>query len=205
MIKIRMDTAVYGQDDYCGQVRYLIINPSAWQLTHLAVGQDKLTASHAQTMRLVPREFLSEIRSQAIRLRCTKDAFGQLKPFIQVQFINIDFPPPDFMEMPAWIFPAPESSLMMSIEQQLIPPGEVAISGQTEVEAIDGHVGRFAQLDVNQEDGFITHISFLRGHLWEQKLVTVATTDIHHVEADGIYLHLDKHKVARLPSTPIRP
>lgn len=204
MMNVSVDAAVYGQDGDCGHVRYMIFNPSTWQLTHLGISQGRLTIAQAQIVRLAPWPLVAGSDPRAIKLNCTMDAFTRLPPFIRVHYIDIEIPPHDLMEMPAWTYPPPEGKLTMPVEQRRIPPGEEAISRETQVEAVDGHVGRFEQLVVNPEVGLITHLGFRRGHLWEQKLVIVPTAEIARIEADVIYLRLDKLNVTRLPSTPTR-
>ena len=203
-MKISIDTAVFCQDGYCGHIRYLILNPSTWQLTHLAIKPDGLPSPYTPLVRLLPLHLITEVQARAISLRCTIDTFARCEPFIQAYYIKVDIPPDEITEMSVWTSPPSGEQVVVPVERQYVPPGEVAISRETQVEATDGHIGRFDQLIVNREDGLITHFCFRRGHLWEQRVVTVPTTDIIRVEANAIYLKLDKLGVIRLPSTPVR-
>jgi hypothetical protein len=155
-------------------------------------------------VRLIPLSLVTEVQARTISLQCIIDTFAQCEPFKQAHYIKVDIPVDEITEMPGWISPPSEEQLVMLVERQHVPPGEVAISRETQVEATDGHIGRFEKLVVNQEDGRITHFCFRRGHLWEQRIVTVPTTDIVHVEANAIYLKLDKLGITRLPSSPVR-
>lgn len=203
-MKISIDTAVFCQDGYCGQLRYLIFNPSTWQLTHLAIKPSGLPTPYTPLVRLIPLQLVTEVQARTISLQCTIDTFAQCEPFIQAHYVKVDIPVDEITEMPGWISPPSEEQVVVPVERQHVPPGEAAISRETQVEATDRHIGRFEQLVVNQEDGLITHFCFRHGHLWEQRIVTVPTTDIVHVEANAIYLMLDKLDVTRLPSSPVR-
>lgn len=204
MMNISVDTAVFCQDGYCGHTRYLIFNPFTWQFTHLVISSDGLPPPYTRLMRLASRQLVTEAHPQALWLQCTIDTFAQCEPFIQVHYVKVDIAPYELLGMPIWISPSSGEKWVVPIEEQHVPPGGVAVSRETQVEATDGHVGRFEQLVVSQEDGLITHVCFRRGHLWEQRIVTIPTTDVAHIEADAIYLKLDRASVTRLPSVSVR-
>ncbi len=56
---------------------------------------------------------------------------------------------------------------------------------------------------VEPEDGqHITHLLVRKGHLWDQKDVTIPISQIDHMERNTVYLKIDKRTIASLPSVP---
>ena len=204
LMNISIDTAVFCEDGYCGHTCYLVLNPTTWQLTHLVIKPDNPAASYTQLMRLTPLPLVTRVQPQSIRLQCTLDTFIQCDSFIEAHYIETDNSTDEITEMPGWISSPSEEQVVVSVERKHILPGEIAVSRETQVEATNGHVGRFDQLVINREDGLITHVCFRRGHLWEQGIVTVPTTDIIRIQENAIYLKLDKFSVTRLPFIPVR-
>ena len=60
-------------------------------------------------------------------------------------------------------------TIRVPVEDQQIPPGELAVSRGTRVNATDGYVGHVDELVVDRENGHITHLVMREGHLWGQK------------------------------------
>lgn len=81
---------------------------------------------------------------------------------------------------------------------------ELAIKRCTPVEATDGPIGQMDEFLVDPQDGHITHLIMREGHLWDQKEVTLAVSEIDLIADDRVYLKLDKRSVAALPAIPVR-
>jgi uncharacterized membrane protein len=88
-------------------------------------------------------------------------------------------------------------------EVQRTPPGELAIYRGTWVEATDGHVGTVGELVMDPSTGHITHMVLREGHLWGKREITLPLSAIDRIEADAVYLKLDKQAIERLPATPL--
>ena len=89
------------------------------------------------------------------------------------------------------------------MEDQQIPPGELAVRRGTRVEATDGFVGKVDEFLVNPENGHITHLVMREGHLWGQKDVTIPLSAMADTHGDTVFLRLDKHQIESLPTVPV--
>ena len=63
--------------------------------------------------------------------------------------------------------------------------------------ATDGHVGEVDEFIVDPADRHITHLILRKGHFWGHKDVSIPVDQIDRIEADTIYLKLDKHAFGR--------
>jgi sporulation protein YlmC with PRC-barrel domain len=90
-----------------------------------------------------------------------------------------------------------------SVDQKQIPPGELAVSRGTRVEAKDGYVGHVDEFVVNPKSGHITHLVMREGHLWGKKVVIIPVSLIDDTRKDTVYLKLDKLQIEVLPTFPV--
>jgi sporulation protein YlmC with PRC-barrel domain len=201
---IPVNAKVECTDGRCGESTYLILNPVTRKVTHVVVQEKDLP--HVE--RLVPISLVEDSNSQLIRLRCTSDELGRQKEFIETRFIPAD---PAYIaswysgyEGPMmWPYVLPEE-MTMPVEEEHVPPGELAVARGAEVHASDGYVGRVDEFLVDPESGHITHLVLREGHLWGQKDVTIPVSKIKRIEEEDVYLDLDKAGIEALPAIPIR-
>ncbi len=85
-----------------------------------------------------------------------------------------------------------------------MPPGELAVYRGMDVSTAEGKVGQVDELVVDPDSGEITHLLMREGHLWGKKDVAVPVSAIDTVEADEVYLNIDKEAVGALPAVPVR-
>jgi hypothetical protein len=143
-------------------------------------------------------------------LRWSRDDFAQAEPFIKSVFIGKDESAFLAESMSATTFmwpyamaggdpyqPAMLASLYEQVEQ--IPPGELAVHRGTEVEAVDGYVGKVDEFLIDPLTGHITHLVLRTGHLWGERDITIPVSQIDRVAPEGVYLKLDKEAVNELP------
>ena len=90
------------------------------------------------------------------------------------------------------------------IDEEQIPPGELAVYRGARVEAADGKVGVLGEFLVNPLTGHISHLILMEGHLWGKREVTIPVSAIDRIEEDTVYFKLDKKAVESLPSEPVR-
>jgi hypothetical protein len=90
----------------------------------------------------------------------------------------------------------------VTVSRVSIPPGEVAVRQGARVKATDGSVGRLDEFLMDPANGHVTHLVMREGHLWGRRDVTIPVSEIDHLEADTIYLKLDKEQVGALPAVP---
>jgi sporulation protein YlmC with PRC-barrel domain len=201
---IPVNAKVECADGRCGESTYLILNPVTRKVTHVVVQEKDLP--HIE--RLVPISLVEDSTPQLIRLRCTSDELRGLENFVETHFISAD---PAYItswysgyeEPMLWPYVLP-GSITMPIEDERIPPGELAVARGAEVHATDGHVGRVDEFLVDPESGHITHLVLREGHLWGQKDVTIPVSKIKRIEEDDVYLDIDKAGIEALPAIPIR-
>ena len=185
----------------------MLINPVVEKVTHVVVKEDS-----SNTEYIVPLEMISETIAGIIQLRCSKAELEKMEPFIKTTFVEEPLPGIGFgygdemygvgsyYYMPYVI---PELTVQVPVEQQQIPPGELAIRRGTGVEATDGHVGRVDEFVVNPENGHITHLVMREGHLWGQKEVIIPLSAIGDTRDDTVFLKLNKQQIESLPGIPV--
>jgi hypothetical protein len=64
------------------------------------------------------------------------------------------------------------------VDEEQIPPGELAVYRGARVEATDGKAGMLGEFLVNPLTGHISHLILMEGHLWGKKRGD--DTDIGH-------------------------
>lgn len=204
-MEIPLQAQVECTDGVCGRSVYVLINPVLDQVTHLVVRED----SWPNTEYIVAVDFVTETIADTIRLRCSKVELEKMNPFIKTRFV--EEPVPNFARSGAyglgtyyyWPYVSPGMTVQVPVEEQQIPPGEVAVHRGTRVEATDGYVGRVDEFVVNLENGHITHLVMREGHLWGQKDVIIPLSAMGDMREDTVFLKLDKHQIGSLPTFPV--
>jgi len=199
---IPVNAEVRCADGPAGHSTSVILNPITRQVTHIVVKQKGFL--HAE--RLVPVDAVTESTPHEIQLRCTLQELADMEAFVDVQFIPADYP---YMAYEAeehmfWPYVHAEEDVMLPIETERIPPGELVVHRGAHVEAKDGRVGKVDEFLVDLSDGHITHLVLREGHLWGQKDVTIPVSEIQRIQEDTVYLKLNKHSVGRLPGIPVK-
>jgi hypothetical protein len=202
MQEIPMKAKVECADGPCGEFDAIIVHPVTQEVTHLVV-----SVQYSEP-RLVPIDQVAGTSHDLIRLRCTQDELGSMEPFLKVHYVDQvggDYGPP-FGADP-YAFEATFASYEVStvpVEEERIPPGELAFHPGADVEATDGHIGKVGEFLTDPTSGHITHLVLLEGHLWGKKEVTLPVSAIARVATDTVYLNLDKAAVEALPAVPAK-
>jgi sporulation protein YlmC with PRC-barrel domain len=161
---------------------------------------------------IVPVEVVAETIADTIQLSCSKAELKRMDPFTKTTFIEEKVPDTvlgygggmygmgSYFYMPYVI---PDRTVQVPVEQQQIPPGELAVRRGTRVEATDGYVGHVDEFVVNPENGHITHLVMREGHLWGQKDVIIPISAVGNVREETVFLKLDKHQVGALRTFPV--
>lgn len=207
-MEIPLNARVECTDGICGRSAYVLINPLLDQATHLVVRED----SAPNTEYIVPVDAMSETIVDTIRLRCSKAELEKMPPFIKTTFVekkvwdgNFGYSSGRNGTGPFYYLPYVTSEITMQVpvEQQQIPPGELAVSRGTRVEALDGYIGRIDEFVVNPENGHMTHLVMREGHLWGQKDVVIPVAAMGDTREDTVFLNLDRHQIESLPTFPV--
>ena len=188
-------------DGLGGQSTYAIVNPATWQVTHFVVREKRFPHSE----RLLPVDWIVETTPESIRVRRTRDELAVLKPFLQIEYVQVERPGGD--EFPVemlWIGNAPMMKEWVPVEHEYVPQGEQVIHQGAHVEASDGYVGRIEDYLMDPTTGRIAGLVLRRGHLWNQKEVAIPVSQISHIEENAIHLKLDESAVESLPAVPVR-
>ena len=209
-MEIPLQAQVECTDGVCGRSVCVLINPVIDQVTHVVVKED----ASPNTEYIVPVDFVTATVADTIRLRCSKAELEKMDPFIKTRFIEEQVPDRNFGSgggmygMGSFYYlpydtPARTVYEYESVEDQQIPPGELAVRRGTRVEATDGFVGKVDELVVNPANGHITHLVMREGHLWGQKDVAIPLSALGDTREDTVFLKLNKHQIEFLPTFPV--
>jgi uncharacterized membrane protein len=212
MSKIPLNAKAECADGACGESITVIVNPVSQKVSHVVVQVKDLPAPN---QRLVPIDQVAETTPDLVRLRCTKDELAEMEPFTETHYIETDaldaYPAAFYGGESAWggsYYMSPYATMPQTIRQEVeeerVPPGELAVHRGTFVEATDGYVGSVGELVIDPEGEYITHFVLKAGHLWGKKEITLPLAAIDHVLRDTVYLKLDKQAIERLPAIPVQ-
>jgi sporulation protein YlmC with PRC-barrel domain len=208
-MEIPLNAQVECTDGVCGHSVYMLINPVVEQVTHLVVREDSLP----NTEYIVPVDVVSETIADTIQLRCSKAELEKMDPFIKTTFVKEKvtdkyagyggFGGYGMGTYYYWPYVSSESSLFVPVDDQQIPPGELAVRRGTRVEATDGYVGKVDEFVVNPKNGHITHLVMREGHLWGKKDVIIPLSAMGDTHDDTVFLKIDKRQIESLPTFPL--
>ena len=177
-MEIPLNAQVECTDGVCGRSLYVLINPVVDRVTHMVVGEDKSpNKEHMYPLRSYPRPLPG-----TIQLRCSKAELEKMDPFMETTFIEEKVPDRSYSygggvygmgSFYYFPFVVPDKTIHVSVEEQQIPLGELAVRRGARVEATDGFIGHVDEFVVNPESGHITHMVMREGHLWGKKDVII--------------------------------
>ena len=208
-MEIPLNAQVECTDGVYGRSVYVLINPVIDQVTHFVVKED----SSPKTDYIVPVDFVTETKSDTIRLSCSKAELEKMNPFIKTTFVEDKMPNINFgymggmyMRGSYYYLPlvSPERTELVPVEHLQIPPGELTVQRGTRVEATDGFVGKVDEFVVNPENDHITHLVMREGHLWGKKDVIIPLSAMGDTRGDTVFLKLDKQQIESLPTFPLK-
>jgi sporulation protein YlmC with PRC-barrel domain len=198
-IDIPMGADVKCSDGLFGKVVCVILNPITEKITHIVVKENK----QLQIEYLVPVEEIIESSPTSLYLFCQTSELEKMKHFKAVEFLPNDIF--NIAATPSMIWPYDAPGLgVITIEHEHIPPDELAVHRGARVFATDGEVGRVDEFLVDPENGMITHLILIEGHIWDRADVTIPVAQIDRIEEDAVYLKLEKCAIEALSSIPLR-
>ena len=207
-MEIPLNAQVDCTDGVYGRSEYVLINPVFDRATHFVVKDD----SSPHTEYIVPLDFVTETIADTIRLNCSKLELEKMNPFIKTIFIEEQEPNRRFGStigltgMGAYYYlpyVTSTKTIQVPVEQQQIPPGELAVQRGTRVEATDGYVGKVDEFIVNPKNSHITHLVMREGHLWGKKDIIIPISALGDTRDDTVFLKIDKHEIEALPTFPV--
>jgi hypothetical protein len=202
-VTLAIGAAAVCRDGFAGELTGLVVEPTARTVTHLAVEPE-----HAHGLaRLVPLDH-ADATGEPIRLSYTEAEFKDLSPaeqtlaeFVPGYEVPVQLLPPGAGWRPA-DGPVADGGAIGQIREMetvpVVPEDEIEESGDDDVHATDGHVGRFAGLRVDQGTGAVLQV-LLRRHPWGHAELAIPVGSVSGFEG-GVQLGITKQEVKHLAS-----
>lgn len=208
-----------GEDEVCGRLSRVVIDPVARELTHLVVEPGR----HPEEGRLVPVDLVAGQEGEVIRLTCDAAEFAELEEAQFTEFLPAEGEQFGYgTEHAMWtpLFPlgagggalGPAGGGILAgagrrpeprtATYERVPSGEVQVRRGQSVHATDGEIGKVQGLVVDRVDHQVTHVLLQQGHLWGRKQVALPISNVADVR-QGVQLNLSKDQIRDLPPVDI--
>ncbi|OGN94215.1 MAG: hypothetical protein A2Z71_04580 [Chloroflexi bacterium RBG_13_50_21] len=203
---INIGSKVICTDGTEGTLTAVIVDPATRQLTHIAVVEKSLFHGEEQ---LVPVDRVTKTTREAVYLNCTAEDLAKMDPFTRTHYLEMDHGAEGYayslpyMTTYSDVTMAPDMGYL-TVQDQLVPAGEVALNRGMSVEALDGYVGQVGELLLDATSGQITHFLLMKGHGRGKKEVAIQVSMIDRLEENVIHLKIEKEKISQLPSHPVK-
>lgn len=205
---IPIGSKVIYSDGKEGRSTAVVVDPVTKEITHLAVVEKSLL--HGEE-RLVPIDKVARTTRDTIELNCTLAEVLQMPAFTRTRYLEID------NGEEGYAYSAPYMSMhsysgmeydagpqYVTVQDRLLPEGEMAIQRGMLVVALDGHVGEVGELIVDPSTRQVSHFLLMKGHFWGKKEIAIAVSEIEWAYEDTIYLKIDRARIELLPSLPLK-
>jgi uncharacterized membrane protein/sporulation protein YlmC with PRC-barrel domain len=203
---ISIGSKVICKDGSQGTLTAVIVDRASRSLTHIAIVEKSVF--HGEEW-LIPIERVTKSERDLVHIDCTADELSKMEPFTRTHYLEVDqggdgyaYSPP-YMMTYSDVTMTPEPGYL-TVQDQLVPEGGVAVNRGMAVEALDGYVGQVGELLIDSSSGQITHFLLMKGHGWGKKEIAIELPLIDRVEADTIHLKIEKEKIYHLPSLPVK-
>ena len=203
---INIGSKVICTDGTEGTLTAVIVDPATRNLTHIAIVGKSLFHGEEQ---LVPVDRVTKTTREAVYLNCTAEDLAKMDPFTRTHYLEMDHGAEGYayslpyMTTYSDVTMAPDMGYL-TVQDQLVPAGEVALNRGMSVEALDGYVGQVGELLLDAPSGQITHFLLMKGHGWGKKEVAIQVSMIDRLEENVIHLKIEKEKISQLPSLPVK-
>ena len=190
-------------DGPCGEVRRVVVNPVAREVTHLVIEP----VHRSGLGRLVPLD-LVEADAGEVHLRCTLEEFEQLPHAEETDFLpgGSGYETYAQHELYYWPYYGIEggadpvvANASGIVTRDTLPPGEVGVRRGEPVHASDGEIGKVEGLVVEPAHGHVTHVLLQEGHLWGRKQVAIPIGAVVRL-GEAIAVNLTKREIEDLPA-----
>ena len=193
-------------DGPAGRTTAVVVDPLSKQVSHIAVVEKSLL--HGEE-RLVPIDKVVETTRDSIRLSCSAADIQQMPAFTRTHYMEIDNGPGGYAYSTPYMTMHPDMNMVpepryITIQDRLVPEGQVAIQRGMKVEAVDGPVGEVGELLIDPATGQVSHFLMMKGHRWGKREIAIAVSEIEKGYEDAIFLKLDKAGIEKLPSLPVK-
>jgi len=190
-------------DGPCGDVRRVVVNPVAREVTHLVIEP----AHRSGLGRLVPLD-LVEADAAEVHLRCTVADFEKLPHAEETDFLPGGSGYENYAQHEAYYWPyfgieggadPAVANASGIVTRDTLPPGEVGVRRGEPVHASDGEIGKVEGLVVEPAHGHVTHVLLQEGHLWGRKQVAIPIGAVERL-GEAIAVNLTKREIEDLPA-----
>ncbi len=186
----------------CGQVRCVVVDPVAQEVTHIVV-----EAKHRQGLgRLVPLDLISAAGNE-VSLNCDLAAFEDLSVAEEIQFMPesvgyATYGPQETLTLPYYglglVAVTAAENTAQAVTHDALPLGEVGVHRGDCVHATDGEIGMVKGLVIERRAYHVTHVLLQEGHLWRRGDVAIPIRAVTAFEG-GIKVNMPKATVQNLP------
>jgi sporulation protein YlmC with PRC-barrel domain len=211
-VLLHLGTSVACSDGALGELADLVIQPDSRRVTHLVVAPHR----RRDQARLVPFEMVTPGQtSKEIHLESTTAQAHELPEAQQYAYVRVDENPlpeddpgavgiADVISVPmddygsSFVAAPINYDDHISVIYDRIPRGEVEERHESHVVGSDGE--RIGRLDgvVVDDQGAITQLVLVRGHLWGRRRVTIPADAVARFDMDGVTLAISKSQVSKI-------
>jgi uncharacterized membrane protein len=188
-----------------GQSTAVVVDPATKVVTHVAVVEKSLL--HGEE-RLVPIDRVEKTTRDTITLNCPLDVVLQMPPFTRTRYLEIENGEAGYAYSSPYMSMHSDMGMdvqphYVTVQDRLLPEGEVAVQRGMLVQAADGLVGEVGELLVDPATRKVSHFLLMKGHSWGKREIAIPVSDIERGDEDTIYLKIDKAEIEQLPSLPL--
>lgn len=190
------------RDGPCGQVRCVVVDPVARDVTHTVV-----EGNHRQGLgRLLPLDLVGAARNQ-VSLTCDLAAFKDLAVAEEIEFMPgsvgyATYGPEETLTLPYYglglASVTAAENVAQAVTHDALPLGEVGVHRGDCVHASDGEIGVVKGLVIQRRTHQVTHVLLQEGHLWGRRDVAIPIRAVTAFER-GIQLNMPKATIRSLP------
>ena len=210
LFELTFKAQVMGEEGHIGQLRRIIVKPKTMVVSYIVV---ELSGLFGFEKYLVPIDYISSTTPQFININCTQKELMGMKPYCETYSIKNEYWEQEMVYGPwnninyasdvlmSWSYPFPEQVMpYMIVEKENLLPGELAISDDVRVQALDGLLGKFDGLLVSQHTQIIKGLLVHSGNFLNQKERLCPAKVIKKMEDKKVFLKSNKKALNSLPS-----
>jgi uncharacterized membrane protein len=201
---IPVGSKVLCSDGKEGKSTAVVVDPATKAVTHVAVVEKSLL--HGEE-RLVPIEKVEKTSRDTIYLSCSMEDVLKMTPFTSTRYLEYENGEAGYAYYSPYMSMHGEYDIQpqyVTVQDRLLPEGEVAVQRGMLVEAVDGPVGEVGELLIDPETRQVSHFLLMKGHLWGKREIAIAVSEIERGDQDTIYLKVPKAAIEQLPSLPLK-
>ncbi|MEL4895210.1 hypothetical protein [Crocosphaera sp. Alani8] len=202
LFELTFKAQVMGEEGHIGQLRRIIVKPKTMVVSYIVV---ELSGLFGFEKYLVPIDYISSTTPQFININCTQKDLMGMKPYCETYSIKNEYWEQEMVYGPwnninyasdvlmSWSYPFPEQVMpYMIVEKENLLPGELAISDDIRVEALDGLLGKFDGLLVSKNTQMLKGLLVRSGNFLNQKERLYPAKVINKIEDNKFYLKSGK-------------